>query len=95
MLLADTETKGREGVAQILACGQTIFPLGGVGPIQSDLNSPTLKYLVNEREKAPSQNGEEGVSEQCAGPPPVFQMILIKERRTEHGTRGASHPAVL
>lgn len=32
-------------VCLILACGQIIFPLGGVGPIQSDLNSPTLEYL--------------------------------------------------
>lgn len=38
----------RGEVSQILACGQTIFPLGGVGPIHSDLNSPTLEYLVNE-----------------------------------------------
>lgn len=30
----------------ILACGQIIFPLGGVGPIQSDLNGPTLEYLL-------------------------------------------------
>lgn len=38
----------RGEVSQILACGQTIFPLGGVGPIHSDLNSLTLEYLVNE-----------------------------------------------
>ncbi|KAG7228610.1 hypothetical protein INR49_013296 [Caranx melampygus] len=44
------EGRQRGGVSQVLACGQTIFPLGGVGPIQSDLNSPTVKYLVNEQE---------------------------------------------
>lgn len=54
------EGRQRGGVSQVLACGQTIFPLGGVGPIQSDLNSPTVKYLVNEWEKAPSQNGKGG-----------------------------------
>lgn len=45
----DWEEPKRGGVvSQILACGQIIFPLGGVGPIQSDLNSPTLKYLSGE-----------------------------------------------
>lgn len=80
--------QGREGVFQILACGQTIFPLGGVSPIQGDLNSPTLKYLVNEWEKAPSQSGEGGVSTQCGRPPSIFLMILIKELRRDHGTWG-------
>lgn len=75
--------EGRVGVSQILACGQTIFPVGGVGPIQSDLNSPTLKYLVNEWEKAPSQNGKGGVSTQYGGPLSIFLMILIKELKRE------------
>lgn len=82
---------GRGGVFQILACGQTIFPLGGVGPIQSDLNSPTLKYLVNEWEKAPSQNGKGGVSTQCGGPPSLFLMILIKELGRENTVHEARH----
>lgn len=48
ILQADGEEGAGWGGSQILARGQTIFPLGGVGPIQSDLNSPRLKYLVNE-----------------------------------------------
>lgn len=50
ILQADREEQrgGGVGVSQILARGQIIFPLGGVGPIQSALNSLTLKYLVNE-----------------------------------------------
>lgn len=50
ILQADGEEQGGGGggVSQILARGQIIFPLGGVSPIQSDLNGPTLKYLVNE-----------------------------------------------
>lgn len=67
-------------------CGQTIFPQSGVDSIQSDLDSPALKYLLN-GEKRPRVQGERAprAAVLC-----LSLLLLIKQPRSKRG-REAHH----
>lgn len=70
---------------KVCVCGQTIFPEGGADSIQSDLDSPALKYLLN-GEKRPQEGACRG-SEHAEQPSFVCSLLLlIKEPRSRRAT---------